>query len=136
MVNINLSSDEMKLLLKHLAIANNVFWVLDADNWDKYWEILDKSDELIDKVLQSCTDWDIKVENWELLWFSEDFFDENLEELDDFEDYTFWDNLAYEFAKKEVEDENSEEFDKSYELYLKEIKNNSFKYVKYFWGHK
>ncbi len=134
-MQINLTDQEFKSLLKHLAIANTVIWVISEVN-DKYIQSLENSDNLIDKILQQTNDKNIfDIEDWKRI-FKDTFYDQNLEELDDYEDWTFRDNLAYKLAEQEVQNTNSEDFQKKYEMYIEKLENNWFKYIKYFWWHK
>ncbi len=128
-MQLDLNEEKMLLLLKHLVVTNNIIWVLADEYWEEYEKLLDQSDDLINDILSKC-DLEIckkivKQEDGKNV-LSEDFYEESLEIFDEYEDFSFVDNLAFKIAEKETWDVDSEEFEKKYIEYKNKLIKNWF----------
>ncbi len=99
-MKIEISEKDYKVLLKWIATADYIYWIM----WDlvssKYKQDSESFDKLIHKLLWYVKDDSIvEIFDWKRV-FSEDFQGTIIDEVMEFEDYNFWDLLVRNMTKE------------------------------------
>ena len=106
-MDIKISKEDYKLLLKHIYIWNWIYWNLSDGVWWKYEDESIKSDKLVHHILKYCDDDKIKTTfEWENI-FTDEYGDEIFDDIKQYENYVVEDltwidieEIDREFEKK------------------------------------
>ncbi len=136
-MQIELSKEQYSSLLRAVDVASFVYGIMSDAVDEKYKKQSDEIDNLADQVLKYAdqfgqTEFVEKFQGKNIL--SDDYSNEILDDVSEFEEYAFWDNLARKLAVKEMsakytlkERKNMEQMD-----YLKKIWELEEKYHQIF----
>jgi len=105
-MKIDLTKQEYKSLLRATDIANFVYGIMGDMVDEKYKKPSKKTDELTNKVLEYAdqfgqTEFVEEFEGKNIL--SDDYSNEILKDVTEFEEYVFWDRLVQKLALKEMQ---------------------------------
>jgi len=109
-MQIELSKEQYKSLLRATDVAGFIYGVMGDAVDEKYKKQSNEIDGLIDHLLQYAdkfgqTEFVEKYDGKNIL--SDEYSNEILEDVSEFEEYAFWDNLAKKLAVKEMHEKYS-----------------------------
>ncbi len=111
-MQIELTKEEYKTLLRSIDVASFVYGVMGDMVDEKYKKQSKEIENLTDKVLEKADEYGVSefVENFDgKNILSDDYSNEILYDVTEYEEYSFWDNLARKLAIKEMQQKYSQE---------------------------
>lgn len=112
-MKINLNKEQYKALIRAVDVGGFIYGVMGDTVDEKYKKQSKENDDLLDYILQYAEEYGQaefveKFNNQNIL--SDDFSNEILDDVTEYEEYSFWDNLARKLAIKELHEKyNSKE---------------------------
>lgn len=140
-MQIKLDKKQYEALLKSIAVSSHIYAIM-ADLVDeKYQDFLSATEWLQSHLLAHAEEAKFPKNNYDLydseLLLSDDYMDMINEEMNEFTDFEFYDNLAREMAQKDLEESHSvkELSNMPEEKYMSKMSALETKYHKEFEKH-